>query len=67
MRLVIQRVSRASVEVEGHVAGAIGRGLLVLVGVEKGDTAAEAEFLARKVAALRIFGDEAGKMNLSVL
>lgn len=67
LKAVVQRVSRASVEVEGHVVGAIGRGLLVLAGVAKGDTGAEAEYLARKVAALRIFADEAGKMNLSVV
>lgn len=67
MKLVIQRVSQSALEVDGHNIAHIGSGLVVLVGVEKGDTPAEAEFLARKVAALRIFGDGAGKMNLSVL
>lgn len=66
MRAVLQRVSRARVTVEGETAGEIGRGLLVLLGVAKGDTEAEAERLAEKVATLRLFGDEAGKMNLSV-
>ena len=66
MRAVIQRVSRASVTVEGNVTGSIDRGLLVLVGVGHGDTDASARTLAAKIARLRIFGDEAGKMNLSV-
>jgi D-tyrosyl-tRNA(Tyr) deacylase len=67
MRLVVQRVSRASVEVDGAVVGEIGPGLLVLVGVAKGDTAADAEFLAAKVTQLRIFSDDEGKMNRSVM
>lgn len=66
MRAVLQRVSRARVTVEGETAGEIGHGLLVLLGVAKNDTEAEAERLAEKVATLRLFGDEAGKMNLSV-
>ena len=66
MKLVIQRVSRAEVRVEGESVGRIGRGLLVLVGAEKGDGAAQAEEAARKVAGLRVFEDEAGKMNLSL-
>ena len=66
MRAVIQRVSRASVTVEGNVTGSIDRGLLVLVGVGHGDTDETAHTLAGKIARLRIFGDEAGKMNLSV-
>lgn len=65
MRAVIQRVSEACVEVEGLRVGAIGRGLLVLVGVEKGDTAAQAEGLARKTASMRLFEDESGRMNRS--
>lgn len=66
MRLVIQRVSGASVSVGGEVKGSIGAGLLVLVGVENGDTEADAEWLAAKTAALRIFDDENGVMNRSV-
>ena len=66
MRTVLQRVSRASVEVEGSITGSIGRGLLVLLGVAKGDTEADADYLAAKIAALRIFPDEQHRMNLSV-
>jgi D-aminoacyl-tRNA deacylase len=66
MRAVVQRVSRAEVRVEGKVAGAIGRGLLVLLGVAQGDDDEAARFLADKVAALRIFEDGAGKMNLAL-
>ena len=66
MRTVIQRVSRASVTVEGNVTGSIDRGLLVLVGVGHGDTDETTRAMAGKIARLRIFGDEAGKMNLSV-
>ncbi|WP_020677222.1 D-aminoacyl-tRNA deacylase [Geopsychrobacter electrodiphilus] len=66
MRAVIQRVSRAQVHVEGHCIGKIGPGLLILLGVERNDTPAEAEYLATKSAGLRIFEDEAGKMNLSL-
>lgn len=64
MRLVIQRVASASVRVEGTIVGAIGRGLLVLAGIERGDTAAQVRAAADKLAGLRIFEDEAGKMNL---
>ncbi len=63
---MIQRVSSASVTVEGVVTGAIGSGLLVLLGVAKPDTVADADFLAEKIVQLRIFADEAGKMNLSL-
>lgn len=63
MRLVIQRVSEAKVLVQGRVIGSIGRGLAVLVGVREGDTEAQADALAEKTYALRIFDDEAGKMN----
>lgn len=67
MRAVIQRVTYARVEVESSVVGEIEAGVLVLLGVAKGDTAADADYVAAKVAGLRIFSDEAGKMNLSVL
>ena len=67
MRAVIQRVSRASVSVEGHVKSAIGNGYLILLGVEAEDTQVDVEWLARKVAALRVFDDEAGVMNRSIL
>jgi D-tyrosyl-tRNA(Tyr) deacylase len=67
MRAVAQRVSRASVEVDGSIVGEIGAGLLVLLGVAKTDTAADADFLAAKIVNLRIFSDDAGKMNRSVL
>jgi D-tyrosyl-tRNA(Tyr) deacylase len=66
MRAVVQRISRASVTVEGEVIGAIGPGLLVLLGSGDGDTEEEARWLAHKVANLRIFADTQGKMNLSV-
>ncbi|WP_306533605.1 D-aminoacyl-tRNA deacylase [Geobacter sp.] len=66
MKAVIQRVSEARVVVDGETVGAIGRGILVLLGVEKGDTERDAAWLAEKIAGLRIFEDEAGKMNLSV-
>lgn len=66
MRAVIQRVSRASVTVDGAVTGAIGRGLLVLLGVQHSDEEADADYLVSKIAGLRIFADEQHKMNLSV-
>jgi D-tyrosyl-tRNA(Tyr) deacylase len=66
MRAVIQRVSSASVTVEGQVVGAIGAGFLVLLGVGEGDAEADADYLAEKTANLRIFEDDAGKMNLSL-
>ena len=65
MRAVVQRVSEASVVVDGRVVGAIGRGLLVLLGVTHADGEAEAAALARKIAGLRIFEDAAGKFNLA--
>jgi len=67
MRAVLQRVSEASVTVEGSVVGSIGRGWLVLLGVAKGDTDEDAVKLARKVALLRAFEDADGKMNRGVL
>ncbi len=66
MRAVVQRVSSARVEVSGEVAGSIGRGLVVLLGVGQTDAEKQAHWLADKIAGLRIFEDEAGKMNLSV-
>jgi len=66
MRSVVQRVTEASVSIGANTVGRIGRGLLVLVGVEVGDAAADAEWLAGKVAQMRIFADSDGKMNLSV-
>jgi D-tyrosyl-tRNA(Tyr) deacylase len=67
MRAVVQRVSEASVVVDGAVVGAIGPGLCVLVGVAQGDSAEDAEWLAAKVVELRVFEDEQGKMNRSLL
>lgn len=67
MRALIQRVSEASVTVEGKIVGRTGPGLLVLVCAMQGDTEAEAEQLAAKISKLRIFRDEAGRMNRSVL
>ncbi|ACZ38146.1 D-aminoacyl-tRNA deacylase [Sphaerobacter thermophilus] len=67
MRVLIQRVSEAAVRVDDRVVGEIGPGLLLLVGVTDGDTEEEATFLANKVANLRIFEDEEGKMNRSAL
>ncbi len=66
MRAVVQRVSSASVTVEGKVYGEIGPGLLVLLGVSTNDTNADADYLAGKIAGLRIFEDDDGKMNRSV-
>jgi D-aminoacyl-tRNA deacylase len=66
MRAVVQRVSRAKVTVNEWTAGEIGQGLLVLLGVGKEDTEADANYLAEKIAGLRIFEDQAGKMNRSV-
>ncbi|MFM7138248.1 MAG: D-aminoacyl-tRNA deacylase [Planctomycetota bacterium] len=66
MRLVVQRVSEAAVVIAGREVGRIGTGLVVLVGVQAGDTPADSAWLAAKLAALRIFPDDAGKMNQSV-
>ncbi|MCE1225476.1 MAG: D-aminoacyl-tRNA deacylase [Geobacteraceae bacterium] len=63
MKAVIQRVSSASVTVDDQVVGRINQGIMVLLGVEKGDTKAPADWLAEKIVGLRIFEDEAGKMN----
>jgi D-aminoacyl-tRNA deacylase len=67
MRAVVQRVSRAKVTVDGAISGEIGAGLMVLLGVGKEDTSAVASSLAEKIANLRIFEDEQGKMNRSLL
>ena len=66
MRAVVQRVSRASVKVDGELTGEIANGLLVLLGVAQDDSEADADSLAEKIAGLRIFEDDAGKMNLGV-
>ncbi len=67
MRAVIQRVSEGAVTVDGKIFGQIGKGFLVLLGVMDGDADGEADLLAKKTAALRVFEDEDGKMNLSLL
>ncbi len=67
MRIVLQRVTEARVEVDGRIAGAIGPGLVVLLGIAKNDAEADADYLAAKTLALRIFNDEHGKMNRNVV
>ena len=67
MRVLLQRVSQAAVNVEGEVVGQIGQGLLALVGIEADDTPSDIDWLCRKIVALRIFNDDAGLMNRSVL
>jgi len=67
MRAVVQRVKRAGVTIQGEVTGEIGRGLLVLLGVSSSDAETDADYLVEKIVGLRIFEDEAGKMNLSLL
>jgi D-tyrosyl-tRNA(Tyr) deacylase len=66
MRVILQRVSSASVEVEGQICGKIGQGLLILWGAEDQDDESEIDWLVNKIVNLRIFGDEEGKMNLSI-
>ena len=66
MRLVVQRVDNASVTIENELFNSIGQGYLILFGAEKGDTKAQADWLANKVSVLRCFSDENGKMNLSI-
>jgi len=66
MRVVLQRVTRASVSIDGRVAGAIGRGFCLLVGLTHGDTDATVDWMAEKVAGLRLFPDADGKMNLGL-
>lgn len=67
MRAVIQRVAEASVKVDGRVTGSIGKGLLILVGIEDADTQEDIDWLTKKIVGLRIFDDENGVMNLSVM
>jgi D-tyrosyl-tRNA(Tyr) deacylase len=67
LKAVIQRVGEAEVTVDGKTVGRIGRGIVVLLGVEKGDGERDAQWLAEKISNLRIFEDQAGKMNLSLL
>lgn len=67
MKALLQRVARASVTVDGEVVGRIDRGLVVLVGIASADTAEDARYLARRTAELRIFSDDSGRFNLSVL
>lgn len=67
MKLVVQRVTNASVEVDDNIVGQIDEGLMVLVGFGEGDSEKEADYLARKLAKLRIFHDEVGRMNKSVM
>ncbi len=66
MRIIIQRTFQAEVRIDDHVVGQIGKGFLLLVGVTDGDTQADADYLAKKVAQMRIFEDTEGKMNLSL-
>ncbi|MBR3382278.1 MAG: D-tyrosyl-tRNA(Tyr) deacylase [Clostridia bacterium] len=66
MRAVIQRVSRASVEIDGETVGSIGKGFLVLLGVHSTDVIADADYIIKKVSGLRVFEDADGKMNLSL-
>jgi D-tyrosyl-tRNA(Tyr) deacylase len=66
MRVVLQRVSKASVAIDGRVAGAVGRGFCLLVGFTHGDTGAQVDWMAEKVAGLRLFADAEGKMNLGL-
>jgi len=67
MRAVVQRVSESSVTVQGEVVGKIGSGVMLLLGVSREDTESDADHLAQKIVNLRIFGDEAGRMNRSLL
>ncbi|AFZ65996.1 D-aminoacyl-tRNA deacylase [Deinococcus peraridilitoris] len=67
MKALLQRVARASVRVDGQLVGQVGQGLLILLGVGQGDAPEQAHKLAEKIARLRIFSDDAGKMNLSIV
>ena len=66
MRAVVQRVSRAEVRIDGRVAGKIARGFVVLIGVAAGDNEADAAHLVDRIVGMRVFADDAGKMNLSI-
>ncbi|MFN4363552.1 D-aminoacyl-tRNA deacylase [Chryseobacterium hispalense] len=66
MKIVIQRVSESYVKVDGKIVGEIGKGLMLLVGIDENDTETDANWLVQKILNLRIFGDEDGKLNLSV-
>ena len=66
MRVVVQRCSRAEVRIEGTIVGKIAKGFMLLVGITDGDTPAQADILAKKIAQLRIFEDAEGKMNLAL-
>ena len=66
MKLVIQRVTEASVKIDGEIVGKIGKGFMVLVGIKQGDTKEQADYLIKKLCNLRVFEDEAGKMNLGL-
>ena len=66
MKIVLQRCSRAEVRIDGEITGKIGRGFVVLVGITHNDTREDADFLAKKVAGMRVFEDAEGKMNLSL-
>ncbi|OAV43555.1 D-aminoacyl-tRNA deacylase [Lewinella sp. 4G2] len=67
MRALLQRVTQASVTIAGEVSGQIGPGLLILIGIEDADTSADIDWLCKKISGMRIFGDEEGKMNRSVV
>jgi D-aminoacyl-tRNA deacylase len=67
MKIILQRVKRCAVTVDGTVTGRIGKGILLLLGIDRNDTAAQADFLAEKCAGLRIFPDDQGKMNRSAM
>lgn len=67
MKTVIQRVSEASVKVDGKIAGEIGNGFMLLIGIDENDEKQDADWLIQKILNLRVFGDEDGKLNLSVL
>lgn len=67
MKVVIQRVSEASVSVEGNITGKIGRGLMILVGIEESDNESDVEYLTKKIVNLRIFDDSEGVMNISLI